>query len=311
MYDSRLDLFLQVTEVGSFTKAAKSAFLTPAAVMKQMNTLENDIGVSLFDRTPRGITLTPAGKVFKKEALNIIRYSDDAIQRTRQAAQQERYTIRVGSSLLQPHQHLLQLWSVIRQYTTHQFELDVVPFDDVGMNFRNTLMHLGEDVDVIFAAVDVEYLQDICQFFPIEREPFCFAVPLDNPLSRKPLLTYDDLRGQSVMMVPSESSANVARIRRELTENHPSIRIVDASNSYDMSTFNHCVQNDLVLLTFRKWEDIHPFMKTIPMDWDFAAPSGLLYPLKMNEGILRFIETFAKAQRKGAFAPVKSGNSTA
>ena len=40
MYDPLLDTFLAVAELGSFTKAAELLYLSPTAVMKQMNTLE-------------------------------------------------------------------------------------------------------------------------------------------------------------------------------------------------------------------------------------------------------------------------------
>lgn len=54
LYNPRLDVFINVANAGSFTKAAKEEYITPAAVMKQINLLEKELGVQLFERTPSG-----------------------------------------------------------------------------------------------------------------------------------------------------------------------------------------------------------------------------------------------------------------
>lgn len=61
MYNPQLDTFLVVAETGSFSKASEKLFISPTAVSKQINHLESKIGQTLFNRTPRGMTLTAAG----------------------------------------------------------------------------------------------------------------------------------------------------------------------------------------------------------------------------------------------------------
>lgn len=59
MYNHQLDTFIQVAEVGSFSKAAAALYITPTAVIKQMNLLEATVGVPLLcartaaSRSPR------------------------------------------------------------------------------------------------------------------------------------------------------------------------------------------------------------------------------------------------------------------
>lgn len=62
MYNPQLETFLRVADAGSFNKAADEAFITPTAVIKQINLLEANIGVKLFERTHRGLVLAKAGK---------------------------------------------------------------------------------------------------------------------------------------------------------------------------------------------------------------------------------------------------------
>ena len=62
MYNHQLDTFIQVAELGSFSKAASSLYISPTAVIKQMNILESNLGITLFNRTHQGLTLTSAGQ---------------------------------------------------------------------------------------------------------------------------------------------------------------------------------------------------------------------------------------------------------
>lgn len=55
MYNRQLETFLRVADAGSFNKAAEESFITPTAVIKQMNLLERSLGVKLFERTHRGL----------------------------------------------------------------------------------------------------------------------------------------------------------------------------------------------------------------------------------------------------------------
>lgn len=55
MYNPQLDTFLRVADAGSFNKAAEESYITPAAVIKQINLLETRLNVQLFERTHRGL----------------------------------------------------------------------------------------------------------------------------------------------------------------------------------------------------------------------------------------------------------------
>lgn len=53
LYNPQLETFLRAADAGSFNKAAEEAYITPTAVIKQINLLEASLGVKLFERTPR------------------------------------------------------------------------------------------------------------------------------------------------------------------------------------------------------------------------------------------------------------------
>ena len=68
MYNHQLDTFIVVADSGSFNKAAEALFISPPAVIKQINLLEDSLGVRLFTRTHRGLQLTKAGQSVYEDA---------------------------------------------------------------------------------------------------------------------------------------------------------------------------------------------------------------------------------------------------
>ena len=74
MYNPQLDTFICVVEAGSFSKAADKLYISPPAVIKQINSLENNLGVQLFARTHRGLVVTAAGESLYQDAKYMVNY---------------------------------------------------------------------------------------------------------------------------------------------------------------------------------------------------------------------------------------------
>ena len=83
MYNPQLDTFIRVAEAGSFSKAAQESFITPTAVIKQMNLLESRLGLTLFHRSHQGLSLTRAGRSLLADARHIVQYSQESLARAR------------------------------------------------------------------------------------------------------------------------------------------------------------------------------------------------------------------------------------
>lgn len=75
MVNPQVKIFMAVAESGSFSKAPEKLFVTPTAIMKQINTLEDRLGISLFVRTNHGLKLTAAGESFLQDAKYMAEYS--------------------------------------------------------------------------------------------------------------------------------------------------------------------------------------------------------------------------------------------
>lgn len=102
MYNPQLETFIRAADAGSFNKAAEELFISPPAVIKQINLLEAQLGLTLFVRTHRGLKLTEAGKSLYQDAKYVIGYCRESVERARAAMQKEENVIRIGTSPMTP-----------------------------------------------------------------------------------------------------------------------------------------------------------------------------------------------------------------
>ena len=81
MYHRQLKTFLLAADCGSFNRAAELSYVTPTAVINQVNLLESSLGTRLFERSHRGLILTSAGRSFYDDAAYMMRYWEDSVLR--------------------------------------------------------------------------------------------------------------------------------------------------------------------------------------------------------------------------------------
>ena len=290
MYNPQLDTFICVVEAGSFSKAADKLYISPPAVIKQINSLENNLGVQLFARTHRGLVVTAAGESLYQDAKYMVNYSKEAIERAKEAGNDEDDVIRVGISPMTPPQVFVELWPRIQeQYPNVKFKLG--PFENTPENAREILANLGQNIDVIAGIFDETMLElRKCNGVELSREPFCVAVALHHRLAGKKVLTPEDLKGGRLLMMRKGWSYYVDALRAELTEKYPEITIADF-DFYNVDIFNRCENSNDMLLAIKSWESVHPLMKILPVEWDYKMPYGLLYAKDPSEKVEKLVRT--------------------
>ena len=293
MYNPQLETFIKVADAGSFNKAAEQSFITPTAVIKQINLLEAGLGVALFDRTHRGLTLTKAGKSLYRDSKYIIQYCRDSVVRAKNAMQQDEQIIRIGTSPMTPAQVLLALWPKIHEhYPNMKFQL--VPFENTPENAKEILANLGQNIDIVAGIFD-ETLLDLrkCKGFELMRNPICYAVSINHPLAEKDKLKVTDLYGENLMLIHRGWSHYVDKLRDDLWMNHPQIKIIDFE-FYNVSVLDQCENSNDILMAIDSWQSVHPLLKIIPVEWDYSIPYGLLHspePTKTVQDFLSIIQT--------------------
>lgn len=280
-------------EAGSFNKAAERLYISPPAVIKQINLLEENLDIRLFIRTHRGLQMTEAGKSFYQDAKYIIQYCKDSVTRARNAMQESEEIIRIGTSMMTPAQILVDLWPRLQEYCP-DIKFRLVPFENTPENAREILGNLGQNIDVVAGIFDETMLQlRRCAGLEISRESICCAVSIHHRLAVKERLTVNDLHGETLMLMRRNWSHYVDMLRDDLRENHPEISIEDF-DFYDVTAFNKCENNNCVLMAIENWKYVHPLLKILPVDWGYTIPFGLLHSPEPSPMVSRFLKAVEK-----------------
>ncbi|HHY05153.1 MAG TPA: LysR family transcriptional regulator [Thermoanaerobacterales bacterium] len=79
----QLEAFIKVAEYNSFSRAAEALFLTQPTISSHVISLEKELNIKLFDRRGKDIELTPAGNIFLKKAINVLKARETAIKELR------------------------------------------------------------------------------------------------------------------------------------------------------------------------------------------------------------------------------------
>ncbi|WP_028921285.1 LysR family transcriptional regulator [Pseudonocardia acaciae] len=88
--------FVAVAEEGHFRRAAARLRMSQPPLSRQVRNLEREVGARLLDRTPRGVELTPAGRVFLAEARRLLALAEAAPDTARLVADGRVGTVRIG-----------------------------------------------------------------------------------------------------------------------------------------------------------------------------------------------------------------------
>ncbi|MGN9907727.1 LysR family transcriptional regulator [Phytohabitans sp. LJ34] len=128
--------FVAVAEEGHVGRAATRLQMTQPPLSRQIQRLERGIGIVLFDRTPTGVTLTPAGRVFLDEARRVLHLAAAAPLLARRVAAGTAGTIRIGFTAVSAltvlghwiavaAKHLPEVDLVLHEMVTHA-QLDAI-----------------------------------------------------------------------------------------------------------------------------------------------------------------------------------------
>lgn len=105
----QLEYFLMVSDLTSFTHAAERLYVSQPAVTNAVRTLEEELGIQLFDRSQRKVALTTEGKIFYRHIQNIMQGISNNTQRNQRSkisqprSSRDRCNITRGHHVNEPH----------------------------------------------------------------------------------------------------------------------------------------------------------------------------------------------------------------
>lgn len=287
MYNSQLDTFIKVADAGSFSKAAEILYISPTAIIKQINLLEERLGLILFLRTHRGLTLTEHGKSIYKDAKYIIEYSNKAVERAKSI--EDSNIIKVGVSAMTPGDSIIELWSRVKEKAPN-LKLKLIPFENTLENAKEILANMGRGIDIVAGIYDERLLKMAgCSAYCLEIIYLSCAVPLNHKLVNKEILSMKDLYNEKIMLVKSGNFEAMDELRVEIESKHPKIEIIDF-DFYDLDVFNKAENNNTIIISMNKEFILHPLFKNIEIEWKFKTKYGILHSPKPDKSVLEFLK---------------------
>ena len=288
MINPQVKTFLTVCEKKSFTRAAVELYITPSAVLQQINALEKRLGVELVVRHRTGITLTAAGTYLEREGREWLR-REEAVKTELLNISRSQNTISIGTSLLEKCRLLYELWMLYSdQEQEHQTNIHMVTLT------RGEA--IPPETDLIESInSEVPWMKE-WDFFEICRMPFGFAIDKRHHLSTRKQLSLEDLKGETVVCFRNTVSQTLKQIFESMERGGIILEIYDAPlHSILQSTaFYH-----RILLAPLCWGDILVNMTVVPCQWTFTLPYGIFYRKEPTETVRRFLRFILKTYTEG------------
>ena len=289
MIPSLLETFCVTARAGSFQKASEQLFLSSTALIKQINQLEKNTGLSLFRRTNKGLELTDSGSIFYEACERILHDYYEALQQAKDINKKQQSIIRIGISQINPYRSFSHCFPC--DHRNFSFVARVVPISAEYKDFTEQLRTLGADVDIIPYFLGHPGLDAVCRTFCLARLPLRVYVPQSHPLSSKDRLTYDDLNHQNIITINGDANIYYHHFNEEIRRNAPDAHLRE-TNYYDFTTINYAVHNMELLLAGDYLGDIHPQIRPLTVDWDLTLPYGLHYAKNPTPNVQAVIQSF-------------------
>jgi DNA-binding transcriptional LysR family regulator len=167
--------FVAVAEEQHFGRAAQKLNMTQPPLTRQIQALERSLGVSLFDRTGRGVRLTAAGGVFLEHSHRVLALLEVAPEATRRAADGQTGTLRLAFTAIGAYAVLADFLAMVnRRIPAVSVELSEL----VSPDQYEALANLEVDIGLVRPPIP-----DGFESLLVHTEDLVLAVPADHKLA--------------------------------------------------------------------------------------------------------------------------------
>ena len=192
MLDSRLRTLLTVAETCSFTRTAERLKLSQPAVSHQINTLEKELGVRIFDRRKNGMILTSDGEIVLEYTYQLYDLNARLMQRL-QDRQMDRKRVVIGTTSRFSNPTIdIALGRFKENHPDNPISFHVEPEQSLYLMLQN------DELSFLLTDQPAEFGNFISR--EVATDPTLCVLPASDPLCAKRLLNAEDLLGRRLVL---------------------------------------------------------------------------------------------------------------
>jgi DNA-binding transcriptional LysR family regulator len=195
-----LRYFVAVAEELSFRRAAERLFMEQPPLSRQIQQLEKEVGVALFERIKRHIELTAAGRVFLEEARRTLVSADQAIHAARQAGREAEKSLVVGFCIAKCSDAFDCAFPGVMQAFRKQRPDVAITLKEMCSPTQTQAL-LEREIDVGFLQIPAAHT--VFAGHCLLREPMTLALPQDHPLAKLPIVPLKALASERFLLFPA------------------------------------------------------------------------------------------------------------
>ena len=186
--------FLTVAKEQNFTKAAEQLHITQPTLSRQMAAFEEDLGITLFIRNGKKISLTDEGILLKRRALEILDLEERTLEELKGKEEVVEGTITIGCGEFAAVETLAEICKTYKEkYPLVQIVLHTATADAVYEMMNKGLV----DIALFMEPVDTEGLDYIRI---TDCDHWCVGMRPDDPLAEKEFIKKEDLIGKPLIL---------------------------------------------------------------------------------------------------------------
>jgi DNA-binding transcriptional LysR family regulator len=206
-----LRYFVAVAEALNFTKASARLRVAQPALSRQVQDLEDEIGVDLLKRSPRGVTLTAEGKLFLDEARELLKRANDSVNKVRALARGEYGELHVGYAPTPTIEILPPALGAFQKAVPGvQVLLHDMSGDEIIDGLRRTTIHLA-----ITPWAETKHIPDI-EFESLKTYPVCVALPPGHPFARLKSIPLEKFATEPIVTLSRKEYPGALSVLEEL-----------------------------------------------------------------------------------------------
>lgn len=190
---SELRYFLAVVETGSFGKAAQALGLQVSTVSRAVARLEDNLGITLIERTPIGVRATSSGQIAARQIRRVLIETNALSETLRRSGAGETGEIHLGFQLPPINADLVAL---LLDWRVNNPAVRIVPYEPVALSLHAALMERQIDVAVVPDFLLHRYEINV----PVYYEHLTAALPANHRLAGASAVKWTDLKGENLLL---------------------------------------------------------------------------------------------------------------